>query len=152
MQLARVLKVAVQYSIGYRMVTLSSRALRQAKATLREALFARTQRVLRRRRPLALTGSLSFMQGFWFPVFGFIFWLCGAAPLAAQDSPTLAPAALPTPPEVLTVAEARIVTAGLRPNPVFSFSADHQDWLGTGFNRQNSGGPPEISWRVDVPI
>jgi len=104
-----------------------------------------------------------------------ILLLSDTALAAAQDSPTLAPAESPTPPEVLTVAqaldeavqtnlsllaervnvtiaEARIVTAGLRPNPVFSFSADHQDWLGTGFNRQNSGGPPEISWRVDVPI
>jgi cobalt-zinc-cadmium efflux system outer membrane protein len=52
----------------------------------------------------------------------------------------------------LTIAEASLITAGLRPNPVFSLSGDHMDWLGTGFNSRNNGGPPEISWRVDVPI
>jgi cobalt-zinc-cadmium efflux system outer membrane protein len=52
----------------------------------------------------------------------------------------------------LTVADAQMLTARLRPNPVFSFSADHQDWLGTGFDASNNGGPPEIAWRVDVPL
>jgi cobalt-zinc-cadmium efflux system outer membrane protein len=52
----------------------------------------------------------------------------------------------------LSVADARAVTAGLRPNPVFSFSADHLDWLGTGFSDLNGGGPTEYSWRVDVPV
>ncbi len=52
----------------------------------------------------------------------------------------------------LTIAEASLITARLRPNPVLSFSGDHMDWLGTGFNSRNSAGPPEISWRVDVPI
>src|SRR5262245_168552 len=52
----------------------------------------------------------------------------------------------------LTIAEASLITARLRPNPVMSLSADHMDWLGTGFNQSNNGGPPEISWRVDVPI
>ena len=33
----------------------------------------------------------------------------------------------------LSIAEARIVTARLRPNPVFSFGADYHDWLGAGF-------------------
>lgn len=50
------------------------------------------------------------------------------------------------------VADAAIVTARLKPNPVASFSADHLDLLGTGFNDMNNGGPPEIAMRVDVPI
>jgi outer membrane protein, heavy metal efflux system len=52
----------------------------------------------------------------------------------------------------LTIADAQMVGARLRPNPVFSFSADHLDVLGTGFNEINNGGPPEIAWRVDVPF
>jgi len=52
----------------------------------------------------------------------------------------------------LTIAEARLITAKLKPNPVFSFGSDHLDVLGTGFNVDNAAGPPEISWRVDVPI
>src|SRR5919201_2676131 len=52
----------------------------------------------------------------------------------------------------LTIADAQMVTARLRPNPVFSFSADHLDVLGTGFSPSNNGGPPEIAWRVDVPL
>ncbi|HEY6210976.1 MAG TPA: TolC family protein, partial [Vicinamibacterales bacterium] len=52
----------------------------------------------------------------------------------------------------LTIADAQLVAARLRPNPVFSFSADHLDWLGTGFNAENNGGPPEIAWRIDVPL
>ena len=52
----------------------------------------------------------------------------------------------------LTVAEASLIAARLRPNPVFSFNSDHLDLLGTGFNEITSGGPPEVSWRVDVPV
>ncbi|HZR25231.1 MAG TPA: TolC family protein [Vicinamibacterales bacterium] len=52
----------------------------------------------------------------------------------------------------LPIADAQMITAKLRPNPVFSFSADHLDLLGTGFNAINNGGPPEIAWRVDVPL
>jgi len=52
----------------------------------------------------------------------------------------------------LSVAEAAAITARLRPNPVFSFSADHLDLLGTHYDASNNGGPPEIAWRVDVPI
>jgi len=52
----------------------------------------------------------------------------------------------------LTIAEASVVTARLRPNPVFSFSGDHLDVLGTGFTAANNGGPPEIAWRVDIPV
>jgi len=52
----------------------------------------------------------------------------------------------------LTIADAAVITAKLRPNPVASFSADHLDWLGTGFDETNNGGPPEVALRVDVPI
>lgn len=52
----------------------------------------------------------------------------------------------------LPIADAQMITAKLRPNPVFSFSADHLDLLGTGFDATNNGGPPEIAWRVDVPL
>ena len=52
----------------------------------------------------------------------------------------------------LSVAETQLLSARLRPNPVASFSADHLDLLGTGFNDTNNGGPPEIAFRVDVPI
>src|SRR5258708_17081194 len=52
----------------------------------------------------------------------------------------------------LTIADAQMIAAKLRPNPVFSFSAVHLDWLGTGFNAENNGGPPEIAWRFDVPL
>ena len=52
----------------------------------------------------------------------------------------------------LSIADAELITARLRPNPVFSFSSDHLDLLGSGFNQSNGGGPPEYSWRVDLPI
>jgi outer membrane protein, heavy metal efflux system len=52
----------------------------------------------------------------------------------------------------LAVADAALVTARLRPNPVTSASADHLDLLGTGFNEVNNGGPPEYALRVDVPL
>ncbi|HEY2907645.1 MAG TPA: TolC family protein [Vicinamibacterales bacterium] len=52
----------------------------------------------------------------------------------------------------LSIADASMVAARLRPNPVVSVSADHLDWLGTGFNEINNGGPPEIAARVDVPF
>lgn len=47
------------------------------------------------------------------------------------------------------VAEARQITASLRPNPVASVSADHLDLLGTGFNILNAAGPPEYAARTD---
>jgi outer membrane protein, heavy metal efflux system len=52
----------------------------------------------------------------------------------------------------LTIAEARLIAARLRPNPVLSLSGDHLDVLGTGFNELNVGGPTETSSRVDFPI
>ena len=52
----------------------------------------------------------------------------------------------------LSIADAAMITARLRPNPVASFSADHLDLLGTGFDETNNGGPPEMAWRLDLPI
>jgi len=52
----------------------------------------------------------------------------------------------------LSIADAAMVTARLRPNPVASFSADHLDLLGTGFDETNNGGPSEVALRVDLPI
>src|SRR5581483_9543397 len=52
----------------------------------------------------------------------------------------------------LSVAEARIVTARLRPNPVLSVGLDYQDVLGTGFNLRNAAGPPEANVRVDFVL
>src|SRR5215813_9321320 len=50
----------------------------------------------------------------------------------------------------LTIADARIVTAQLRPNPVLTLDGDHLDLLGTGFNNQtNNGGPVEYAVRTD---
>src|SRR2546421_2345581 len=52
----------------------------------------------------------------------------------------------------LSVAEAALVTARLRPNPVLSGGADGLDWLGTGFSELNNAGPPQYAVRVDVPF
>jgi cobalt-zinc-cadmium efflux system outer membrane protein len=52
----------------------------------------------------------------------------------------------------LTIADAQMITARLRPNPVASLSADHLDLLGTGFDRDNNAGPTEVAWRVDIPL
>ena len=50
----------------------------------------------------------------------------------------------------VSIAEARIITAKLRPNPVLTLDADHLDLLGTGFNlATNNGGPQEYSIRTD---
>jgi len=52
----------------------------------------------------------------------------------------------------VTIAAAGVITARLRPNPVFSMEADHLDWLGTHYDKENTAGPPEYSVRTDVPI
>jgi cobalt-zinc-cadmium efflux system outer membrane protein len=49
----------------------------------------------------------------------------------------------------LSIADARIVTARLRPNPVLSLYGDLLDLAGTGFNAQNAAGPPEYGIRTD---
>ena len=47
------------------------------------------------------------------------------------------------------LAEARLITARLRPNPVLSLAADYLDILGTGFSPANGAGPAEASIRTD---
>ncbi len=65
---------------------------------------------------------------------------------ALQNNPGLLAEKLGIP-----VAETAVITARLRPNPVLSASSDHLDWLGTGYNAVNSGGPVESALRIDVP-
>lgn len=45
----------------------------------------------------------------------------------------------------LPVVEAQMITARLRPNPEFGFTADHLDLAGTGFSESNGAGPPEYT-------
>lgn len=52
----------------------------------------------------------------------------------------------------IAVAEARVLTARLRPNPVLSLTSDHLDLLGTDFNEQNAGGPTELNFHTDFVI
>ena len=87
--------------------------------------------------------------------------LCGAAPAAAQSIVTVDQAvheaidrnlSLLAERVNLTIADAAIVTAALRPNPVLSGGANSLDWLGTGFNEVNGAGPPEYSARVDFVL
>lgn len=49
----------------------------------------------------------------------------------------------------ISIAEARQITAALRPNPVMTISGDHLDVLGTGYNSVNNGGPNEYAFRTD---
>ena len=49
----------------------------------------------------------------------------------------------------LTIADARIVQAGLRPNPVFSYGQDYQDTFRLGNSSANSSSSPEFNTRVD---
>lgn len=52
----------------------------------------------------------------------------------------------------LSIAEASLISARLRPNPVLSGSAESLDLLGTGFDETNNAGPPQYAVRVDVPF
>jgi cobalt-zinc-cadmium efflux system outer membrane protein len=52
----------------------------------------------------------------------------------------------------LAVADAAVITARLRPNPVLTGDADSLDLLGTGFSALNNAGPPQAAVRVDVPV
>ena len=53
----------------------------------------------------------------------------------------------------LPIADARIVTAKLRPNPVLSLWGNYLDILGTGFNSAtNAAGPSESGARVDFVL
>jgi cobalt-zinc-cadmium efflux system outer membrane protein len=49
----------------------------------------------------------------------------------------------------VSIADARILQAGLRPNPVFTYGQDYQNVFGTGLTNDNNGGPPEWNTRVD---
>ncbi|MBI1357889.1 MAG: hypothetical protein GC160_26425 [Acidobacteria bacterium] len=52
----------------------------------------------------------------------------------------------------VSIAEARQITARLRPNPVMSLSGDHLDVLGTGYNSINNAGPNEYAFRTDFVL
>lgn len=52
----------------------------------------------------------------------------------------------------ISIAEARQITARLRPNPVLTVSADHLDLLGTGYNLVNNAGPNEYAARTDFVL
>lgn len=52
----------------------------------------------------------------------------------------------------VTIAQAQMITARLRPNPVLSIGGDHLDLLGTNFNSINNAGPAEYSIRTDFTI
>jgi len=52
----------------------------------------------------------------------------------------------------LSIAEARVITARLRPNPVFSFGADYLDLLGATFNPNINLGPSEVNFRTDFVL
>ena len=52
----------------------------------------------------------------------------------------------------ISVADARILTARLRPNPVATLTGDHLDVLGTGFNDINGGGPSEIAFGLEYTL
>jgi cobalt-zinc-cadmium efflux system outer membrane protein len=47
------------------------------------------------------------------------------------------------------IAEARTITAKLRPNPVLSIEGDHLNLLPPKYNSENMAGPPEYSIRTD---
>jgi len=50
------------------------------------------------------------------------------------------------------IAEARIITAGLRPNPVLTIEGDHLNLLPPKYNTENAAGPPEYSIRTDFVL
>src|SRR5262249_6982462 len=52
----------------------------------------------------------------------------------------------------VSMAEAQVVTARLRPNPVLTLDADHLDLLGTAFSQANAAGHEEYSVRADYLI
>jgi cobalt-zinc-cadmium efflux system outer membrane protein len=52
----------------------------------------------------------------------------------------------------VTIADARILQAGLRPNPVLAYGQDYQNAFGTGVTNDNNAGPSEWNLRVDFPL
>jgi cobalt-zinc-cadmium efflux system outer membrane protein len=49
----------------------------------------------------------------------------------------------------IDIASARVLAASLRPNPIVSVESNHLDWLGTGFNGLNAGGPTEMAMQTE---
>src|SRR6266481_9641756 len=49
----------------------------------------------------------------------------------------------------VSVADARIIQASLKPNPVLTYGQDYQDVFRTGLTAENSAGPPEFNVRTD---
>lgn len=91
------------------------------------------------------------MLGLWSLVVAAALWVA-AKPATAQVTVDAAVAegiannaALLAEKAEIDIGAARILTARLRPNPVASFSGDHLDLLGTGFDSNNGGGPGEIA-------
>lgn len=52
----------------------------------------------------------------------------------------------------IRVAEARQITAALRPNPVLTLDGDYLPVAGTGFSRMNGAGPMEVAARTDFVL
>jgi cobalt-zinc-cadmium efflux system outer membrane protein len=52
----------------------------------------------------------------------------------------------------ISVAEARVIQARLRPNPVLNLGLDYQNAFGETFTLQNGAGPPEWNARIDYLI
>ncbi len=52
----------------------------------------------------------------------------------------------------IAIAEARVLAARLRPNPMLSAGADHLDLLGAGFSESNGAGPSEYNLRADFVV
>ena len=52
----------------------------------------------------------------------------------------------------LPLAEATVITAELRPNPVLTLTTERLDPGHKFFNNDAAGGPPEFSVRVDLPV
>ena len=52
----------------------------------------------------------------------------------------------------ISIADARIVQARLKPNPVLSLGLDYQDFLREGFSLAGGEGPPEWNARVDFVL
>ena len=52
----------------------------------------------------------------------------------------------------ISIADARLITARLRPNPVLSVGGDHLPLLNTRFTQENRAGPPEYNLRTDFLV
>jgi cobalt-zinc-cadmium efflux system outer membrane protein len=52
----------------------------------------------------------------------------------------------------ISIADAQLLTARMRPNPLLIISAGNLDLLGTGFDEANFAGPPEYAIGVEWPI